>query len=381
MTSFDVAIVGGGLVGSSIGYHLATRGYETILLDRNDSGRATDAGAGIVYPPTSSYAQSETWFRFALDAADYYPLLADKLAEYDHGYRRSGLLSVAIDSDEIEPFEQLRQLTEQRTDRVNRPRSDCVRHCTPTEAQELYPPLATVNRAIFYADAAQVDGRKFATALLKHGTKSGLLNQSADVEQVQVSDGTATELILHDGNRIEAEYIVIAGGAWSGQFERDLGIRLPISPKRGQILHFDVSPLEFDLPTAEWPIVKAMRHQYQVPWADGRVACGATREEHSGFTPYPTLNGLHVVTTEALRIAPELAEAKHLETRVGLRPVSADDLPVIGVVPETDNVLVATGHGPTGLTLGPYSGKLIGDLIDGRTLESDLGPFSVDRFH
>ena len=117
-----------------------------------------------------------------------------------------------------------------------------------------------------------------------------------------------------------------------------------------------------------------------VPWDDSRVVVGATRETGSGFEPRPTVQGVQKVLEEAVRVAPGLAGAEIREIRVGLRPYTIDGAPVLGSVPGVDGVLLATGHGPSGLQLGPYSGKLVADLAMGLAAKMDLQPFSVARF-
>jgi D-amino-acid dehydrogenase len=89
------------------------------------------------------------------------------------------------------------------------------------------------------------------------------------------------------------------------------------------------------------------------------VACGGTFETGAGFDTRVTAAGLHELLRECLSVAPGLAGAEYLNTRVGLRPTSADDRPVVGPVPGWDNAWVATGHGANGLLLGPYSSKLL----------------------
>ena len=79
-------------------------------------------------------------------------------------------------------------------------------------------------------------------------------------------------------------------------------------------------------------------------------------------------------------MAPGLAAAEIREIRVGLRPYTQDLLPVLGDVPGRRNVYLATGHGPTGLQLGPYSGKLIADLILNRDLPVELDAYRITRF-
>jgi D-amino-acid dehydrogenase len=77
----------------------------------------------------------------------------------------------------------------------------------------------------------------------------------------------------------------------------------------------------------------------------------------------------------------QIKQAKLIECRVGLRPVSRDWLPIIGWVPQPETrILLATGHGANGLSWGPYTGKLIADIITGEPPEIDLAPFAPDRF-
>jgi D-amino-acid dehydrogenase len=134
--------------------------------------------------------------------------------------------------------------------------------------------------------------------------------------------------------------------------------------------------------TAEWPVVGAFHGHYLVAWPDGRVAAGATRETGSGFAVQTTAAGIREVLDEALRVAPGLAQAKLLEVRVGMRPYTRDRMPVLGQVPGVEGVLLATGHGSTGLQLGPWSGKLVAEMALGQTPQTqvDLSPFSVARF-
>jgi D-amino-acid dehydrogenase len=110
------------------------------------------------------------------------------------------------------------------------------------------------------------------------------------------------------------------------------------------------------------------------------VAAGATRENGSGFDVTTTAAGIREVLDEALRVAPGLAKAKLLEMRVGMRPYTKDRMPVLGEVPGMEGVLLATGHGSTGLQLGPLSGKLVAEMAMGQQPQVDLSPFSVARF-
>ncbi|MFC4986398.1 NAD(P)/FAD-dependent oxidoreductase [Saliphagus infecundisoli] len=376
MDAYDAVVVGGGIVGSSVAYHLARGGSRTLLADREDEGRATDAGAGIVSPLTSSRSRDPDWLEFATGAADYYPELADRLDDEGAGptgFDRPGLLAVAVDEGEVPEYERSLEAIRSRRDRLDD--GPEIEEIGPDNAASEFPPLGDAVRAFRYPDAGRVEGRRFAAALRDAGRSHGLETVEADVTEIRI-DGRVTGVRTADRRTIPTETVVVAGGAWSPAFADQLEISLPISPQRGQIVHLGL-PSGSSEPE-EWPIVKAFRDHYMVPWPDGRVAAGATRETGSGFAPRTTAAGVREVLEEALRVAPGLADAALEEVRVGLRPASPDGRPVLGAVPDVPGAFLATGHGPTGLTFGPYSGKLVADRVRGES--RGLEAFSVDRF-
>ncbi len=375
--TLDAIVVGGGVVGASVAYHLAKIGLKTRLIDRHDTGRATDAGAGILSPETSS-SESEDWYRFGVTAVEYYQPLMKNLNDVqdsDTGYAMCGLLRVAVSDDEIEPYDEAHHIVFERQLQNNTPSSDDLYEVTSKEAQEIFPALAPVHKAFYHRTGGRVDGRLLCTALTKAGIHYGLEVQQASVDSLLIEDNQVVGVVV-DGEEIRAGKVAIAGGAWSTAFAEQLGVHIPVEPQRGQIIHLQLEGVN----TAHWSVINAFRGHYMVAWENGRVVVGATRETGSGFAPMTSASGVHEVLSEALRVAPGLASAELLEVRVGLRPYSADRLPVLGTVPKIENIFLATGHGPTGLQLGPYSGKVVADMMAGNVLDDDLSAFHITRF-
>jgi D-amino-acid dehydrogenase len=371
----DVIVVGGGVVGGTVAYLCAREGVRTLLVDRADAGRATDAGAGIIGPATST--RHAALFEFGLTAGAYYPTLLEQLEEDgggDTGYARCGDLRVAVTEDELGPFATLAAVLEARRTHLGAAWPD-VREIAPDEARALFPPLARPLRAILDRTAARIDGRRLDQALLRAAARRGLVAVKASVDRLVVEDGRIAG-VAAAGQTYRAGVVVVAGGAWSPALGAPLGVSIPVEPQRGQIIHLHVA----DRPTGQWPVVHGFHDHYLVAWAGGRVVAGASRETGSGFDPRLTAGGIRDVLSEALRVAPGLAGAGILEIRVGLRPMSADGLPVLGPVPGVAGAYLATGHGPSGLTLGPYSARLVCDLLLGRPADPHLASFAVERF-
>jgi D-amino-acid dehydrogenase len=370
----DVIVVGGGIVGAATAYHLARGGARTLLLDRGDRGRATDAGAGILSAETYT-GHCDAWFDFAAEAAAYYPRLVEALGAFsdvDVGYGACAKLTVAMSSDELPRFEAAKRCVLERQRRGEGPPAEELREITPAQARARFPFLAEVLAGLCFARSARVDGRRLTAALLAAGRHHGVVERQRGVDELLLRGGRV-EGVVAGGERFDADSVVVAGGAWSPSFERQLGVRIPVEPQRGQLVHLRVAD------TAAWPIIEGFRGHYIVPWPDGRVVAGATREAGSGFDARPTAAGLSEVLEEAFRAIPTLREAEILEARVGLRPLTPDRMPVLGRVTGIEGVWLATGHGSTGLQLGPYTGKVIADLVLRREAH-DLGAFLIDRF-
>ena len=178
-------------------------------------------------------------------------------------------------------------------------------------------------------------------------------------------------MTTRSGISLACDAVAIAGGAWTPALSTQLAVTIPVVPVRGQIVHVRLEGVETD----HWPIVSPLLSQYLVPWPDGRVVVGATVEPDAGFDARVTAAGMRQLFGEMLRLAPGLGDATFLEIRSGLRPVSADDAPVLGRLPGWENAYVCTGHGANGLLLGPYSAHLVATLVSGRVPAMDLAPF------
>ncbi|HET8845068.1 MAG TPA: FAD-binding oxidoreductase [Ktedonobacteraceae bacterium] len=372
----DVIVIGGGIVGASTAYTLVRAGAQVTLIDQLRPGQATAAGAGIISPGTSTKSP-RAFYPLAFHAVAYYEELLSWLAEdgeTDTGYETVGLLHVATSDEEAARLPLLLHLFEERKAAGVKNMGE-ISLLGGRQAWSLFPALGEIPGAIHTSGGARLNGRLMRNALRGAAQLRGARLVAIEGEATLTRENSRILSVEADGQTFSADTIIIAAGAWSGQFAETLGVNLPVYPQRGQILHLQ-GPEE----AGQWPILMGFHSHYILTFPGGRVVAGATREHAAGFDVRQTAAGVAEVLNEALRVAPGLASTTLQEIRVGLRPATPDGLPILGQVPEIENVLLATGHGASGLQLGPYSGKLIADLALGKESELDLTPFSITRF-
>ncbi|MGA2473931.1 MAG: FAD-dependent oxidoreductase [Acidimicrobiales bacterium] len=365
----DVAVVGAGLVGLALAYELACLGASVTVVDAAHRGRATDAGAGILSPATSSETDAALW-PFLRRAGAHYPALLARLAGDGAdvsaaGYGACGVLSVGLRLHEDRWFSPFADLVLRRSPGE-------VSEVPAAEAAALFPPLGTVHRALHAPGSARVDGRGMAAALRQAAEARGVAFVEGAVHGVVAgaAHGRHVESVCVEGHgNVDCTTLAVAGGAWTAAAGEWLGRDLPVGPTKGQIVHLGV-----EAETGTWPIVQPLLTHYLVPWPGGRVACGGTFETGAGFSVTVTAAGLHELLRECLLVAPGLQGATYLETRVGLRPTSSDDRALVGRLPGWGNVWVATGHGANGLLQGPYSARVLAHAMAGVSLPADEPP-------
>lgn len=349
-----VLVIGAGMFGASTAYALAQKGVTVEIIDHAHPGKATMAGAGIVCPWATKLDDPE-WYAMYAAGARFYEGLIEGLysrGETDLGYRKVGTLVVAEDAAEFEAAGE-RILRRVKT----APEAGNVRRLSPDEARALFPPLRTGMEAFHIPGGARVDARLLAAAMIRAAVAMGATFRNDYVTlkthggKVQAYDGTNT--------RIDADEVVVTGGAWASQILNPLGLGHPVKPQKGQIIHLRLPGVA----TAQWPVLLPMSSHYMLAFDDSRVVIGATREDDSGFDYRVTATGEHEVLGAGLSIAPGLAHATHIETRIGFRPAGPTVRPILGRVPGFENLSIGNGLGAGGISIGPFAGNLLASVM------------------
>jgi glycine oxidase len=167
-----------------------------------------------------------------------------------------------------------------------------------------------------------------------------------------------------------AGHFVLAAGCWSPDLMAPLEIELPMKPCRGQIIEF--------ASTVELPLVVRAGHHYLVPRPPGRVLAGTT-VEYAGFEKPVTGEGLRSILEGSVRFAPFISSLRFRRAWAGLRPDTADHLPILGYG-EVENLIFATGHFRNGILLAPVTAQLISEILLTGSTSRAIDAYSPRRF-
>ncbi len=373
--SYEVAVVGGGVVGLACAWRARQQGLSTVLLERERAGAgASGVAAGMLAPVTEADFGEQSLLGLNLAGLRRWAPFAAELSErsgLEPEYRESGALVVAADRDDAEELRRLADL--QASLGLD---ADWL---SGRECRRLEPGLSPrVPGGIEAPREAHVDPGATVEALrAAFLAAGGELLEGVDVEEVRL-DATGSRvagLALGNGQYVEVEQMVGAAGTWSGLLEGlPSEVVPPVRPVKGQILTLRAT--EGRAPLAG-RLVRTPRC-YLVTRRDGRVVVGATTEER-GFDVRVTAEGVFRLLEAAREVLPDVDELDFVAARAGLRPVTPDNAPVVGRT-EIDGLLWATGHGRNGVLLAPITAEAIAACLSGEDAPETVLPFSLDRF-
>ncbi len=362
-------IIGGGIIGCSVAWRLASEGVAATVLERGLIGReASWAAAGMIAPQAEAEGPGP-FFDFCLKARDAFEAVVDRLAresgvdpEYDH----AGILYAAFDAAECAEL--------QRRARWQREAGAPLEELSGEQARRIEPALSSeAIYAIHMPTNRGTDNRKLTQAYAAAARQAGAeFVEGARVEGLAMRGGRATGVILDDGSTRAADVVINAAGSWAGDIRGLEGDRVKLRPVRGQMLCFELPP--GTIGTALFSL-----RGYLVPRRDGRLLAGSTMEQ-AGYNKVVTLAGIEKIARGAAALVPQLGSIAFREAWAGLRPASRDLLPVLGFSPSVGNVVWAAGHFRSGILLSAITGEIIADLVRGRRPTIDISPFSAARF-
>lgn len=347
----DIVIIGGGVIGLSTAWQLSRRGVNVTVVDARQRGQASWAAAGMLAPLAETGTPGPL-VDLGLDSLRAYPRFLAALREETGdapALYGPGMLRVAVTDDEGDAL--CRSLSWQKD------RGLPLEWLDGPAVRNLEPGVShSVQAALLSSQEKHVTPRRLLqtltqaclrrrVSLLTETTATGLVSSGERVQAVQTTAGI-----------VPCSQLLMTGGAWSGQAKGLLGISFPVTPVRGQMLSLTPTP------SAPFRHTIYGHRRYLVPRAGNQVVVGAT-EERVGFDTGTTASSIASLLSAASSLVPALADAALESVWTGLRPVSADGLPLLGRVSPWQNVQVASGHGRNGILLTPITSELMAEAL------------------
>ena len=366
MKRYDVAIAGGGVIGGSIALELARAGLRVALFDRQQPGQeASWASAGIISPAPENPGMIGA-VELAKRSAALYPEFVAQVEEISSqttGFRQKGTLEALFSHDTKAELSTIIAVYHGLGLKAEPLRAEDARELEPTLSEE-------IEAAVLRPEEASIDTRALMAAVLAAAERTG----------AEIFSGSSAKAVRRDGNRcrgltlqnenVEARWTVIAAGCFSGTID-GIAAYAPVRPAKGQMAALRSDELSIER-------VLWSEKIYLVPRNDGRILAGAT-VEYAGFDKRVTAGGIEKILAAAIELAPGLKNARIEETWAGLRPDSADHLPILGPT-DVEGLLMATGHFRSGILLTPITARLIREWITEQRVSLDWDRFSPLRF-
>lgn len=362
----DVLIIGAGTVGAAIAYGLARQGSRVTLLDGDDTDhRAARANFGLVWLQGKG-ASMPAYHRLTRRSVDAWPGFGDELARQsgtDLAYERNGGLAFCLGDAEFED----RRLRLHRLHNVAGGEQDW--EMVDRSALERLLPGVALGPDVAGASYGRSDGccnPLRLLAALQQGVQAlgGRVVGGARVDAIHPGAGGFRVDTAADA--YEAPKVVLAAGLGTVDLARQVGLKVPLHPERGQILVTERCERFLPLPCS------GLRQT-----AEGTVMIGATNEK-VGFDTLTTGQAAAHLAAKAARIVPRLGRARAVRQWAGLRVLTPDGHPIYAQSPDHPGAFVALCH--SGITLAAFHATELAAAIAAGALPENLAPFHQSRF-
>jgi len=411
---YDIAIIGGGVIGVCSAYYLAQKGAKVLLLEKGEIASGCSYGnGGLIVPshavPLASPGALGNGLRWLLDAAspfyikprfsvDLFTWLArfvqasrkdqmlhslaamrdllmasralyDELSQtagFDFGFEGNGSLQVFLTERGLQGGVEEAQLLE----KFDIPTTvmDAAEVC------DLEPALLPrVVGGIYYPRDAHINPFRFVRGLAEKARGLGVkISTGTEVLGFETKNGSVAVIKTTHG-AFHPQKVLLAAGSWSPEIAHELKLNIPIQAAKGYSLTYEnlaVSP--------KIPLLFGEAHTVVNPLGDAVRVAGTL--ELAGMDFSINLRRVDMIRTSAEQYLAGLGQTRLIEIWRGLRPCTPDGLPIISPSGSVGNLFIAAGHAMLGMSLGPITGKLVSQLVTEESLDFNIAPFRIDRF-
>jgi sarcosine oxidase subunit beta len=364
----DYLIIGGGIVGCSIAYHLARRGAKNIVVLEQaslGSGSTAKAAGGI-----RAQFGTEVTIRMSLYAQNVYRHFQEEFG-VTADYHEVGYLFLLKTQPELDSF--TRNVALQNSLGVP------SRIIGLDEVNEMVPAVRTDDLigASYCATDGTAGPSEALTGFARRGRELGVeFLEDSPVVGIDV-EGGRVRTVRTAGETYEAPLVICAAGPWSSAIGKMVGIEIPIRPLKR---HIWITEQFDEIPGPTPQTIDFHSGFYFRKELDHVMWSGGDQEERWSFNTEVEQEQLEIAVEKAAVRAPILVNARVMRGWAGLREVTPDHLPIIGPVRDLDGFVIAAGFSGHGFMHAPATGRLVSELLlDGRAF-LDTSPFRFERF-
>ncbi len=374
-----IVIIGGGVIGTSIAYHLAKQEAHVTLIEKKDlASGSSGACDGLVFMQSK---KPGVHLSLAMESLKRFEILQKDLPTDIEFKKAGGMVIIETEAEYLAMEKFIKEQQAIGLDVMLLDQSQALGKepfLSPDILGSTFSPLDAqvnpINLTLGFALAARRNNARIIT-------QTGVLG-------ILTKNNRVTGVATTKGN-FDADIVVNAAGSMAGLVSEMVGVSMPVQPRRGQIVvtHAEKPVLSRCLISAKYiaakydPSLAANAGQgISMEQAEnGNLLLGSTRE-FVGFNRENTLSGIRKIIRQTAAILPALENFQVIRTFAGLRPYTPDGLPILGPVRSLDGFFMATGHEGDGIALSPVTGDLMARMILEQKIHLPLDAFSPDRF-
>ncbi|WP_066048642.1 NAD(P)/FAD-dependent oxidoreductase [Robertmurraya korlensis] len=389
MRSFDVIVIGAGVIGSSVAYHLVKKGLEVALIESGGVASGTSSRCDAVALICDKKPGIDTEIGYA--SIQLFKQLAKEFS-VDFEFSSRGSLYVCETDKELEIAQEY--VTQQARDGYDMRMVD--RH----QLQAIEPYLADdLAGGIWTEVDSSMNPYKLCYAFVEEGKKFGLqVYDYHSVQDISLDEKGKVESVVTDRGTFKTKRVVNCAGVWSPKIAQMVGVHIPIKPRKGMVLISEKTPLkvagqkvhEFGYMLSKFEDITFKRNvselvekhnvAFTIEPTDARNYLVGGHRAFNGYDIRSEMEVMRAIAERAIRFLPVLKDINCIRAYAGVRPWVEDHLPIVSEVEEVPGFYIASGHEGDGISMSPITGRMVAQLITGEPTDFNIDKLNFSRY-